>query len=102
MSLAVPFSDEQPEGKSRSQKKRESAAAQQLGASLAALPAAELLSMDLPEDLLAAILDWKQFSGREARRRQMQYIGRLMRDTDLASLEAKLRQARIQNQRQGP
>jgi ribosome-associated protein len=85
-----PSGDGLPDGKSRSRKKRESAAAQRLGSALAALPAAELPDMDLPEALVAAILDWKKFPGHEAKRRQMQYIGKLMREADVEELEEKL------------
>lgn len=76
--------------KSRSQKKRESAAAQKLGAALAALSEKDLLSMDLPSALREAIVDWKNFPGHEARRRQMQYIGKLMREADADALREKL------------
>lgn len=76
--------------KSRSQKKRDSTAAQELGATLAALPLAELRKLDVPEDLAAAIADWKKFPGHEAKRRQAQYIGKLMREMNTEDLREKL------------
>ncbi len=82
--------DDDEYGKSRSQKKRESTAVQKLGAALAALPKPDLESLALPVPLLEAILDWKAFPGHEAKRRQMQYIGKVMRDMDIAALEEKL------------
>ena len=84
------YFDDEYQGKSRSQKKRESTAVQRIGQSLAALTKNDLQALDLPEDLLDAILDWKSYPGHEAKRRQMQYIGRIMRDMDLASIEEKL------------
>ncbi len=73
--------------KSRSQKKRESTAVQKLGQSLAALAKGDLQSLDLPADLYEALLEWKSYRSHEAKRRQMQYIGRIMRDMDLAAIE---------------
>jgi ribosome-associated protein len=67
------------EKKSRSQKKRESAALQQAGERLARLSPAEWADLDLPEELSAALCELRGMRTREARRRQMQYIGRLMR-----------------------
>ena len=83
-------SDDTDGYKSRSQKKRESTSAQKTGAALAALSKGDLENLDLPPALLEAILAWKAFPGHEAKRRQMQYIGRVMRDMDLPALEEKL------------
>jgi ribosome-associated protein len=82
--------DTDDNGKSRSQKKRESAAAQSIGAALATLPEGDLETLGLPPSLFEAILDWRKFPGHEAKRRQMQYIGRLMRGLDIAAMEEKL------------
>lgn len=85
--------DDEPEDEghvSRSQKKRDSTAAQKLGAALTALPKADLEKLDIPALLVDAILEWKKFPGHEAKRRQLQFIGRLMRDMDIADIEAKL------------
>ena len=67
---------------SRSQKKRESTALQELGASLAKLPLRELERLGISPDLLAAYRELSRITSREAKRRQMQYIGRLMREED--------------------
>ena len=77
--------------KSRSQKKRESTAIQKIGTELTALSKADLETLGLPEDLFDALLDWKKFPGHEAKRRQMQYIGRIMRDMDLTAIEDALK-----------
>jgi Uncharacterized protein conserved in bacteria len=82
------FDDAEDDGyKSRSQKKRESTAVQKIGATLTSLPKAEIEALGLPDDLVAALLDWKKFPGHEAKRRQMQYIGRIMRDMNLDAIE---------------
>ncbi len=86
--MTAPYDDE--DGKSRSQKKRESTAAQDMGAALAALPLSVLDGFGLPPDLVRAIAEWKKYTGHEARRRQMQYIGRLMRETDEDAVREKL------------
>ena len=68
--------------KSRSQKKRESTALQKAGQTLAGLSAARRAKLGLPSDLAAALDDWNTMKTHEAKRRQMQYIGRLMRESD--------------------
>ena len=87
---ALPETDPAPE-RSRSQKKRESTAIQELGEALAheALPV--LKTMDLPPVLLAAITECRAIRSREARRRQLQYIGRLMRGCDWRAIADQLR-----------
>lgn len=87
----MPFDADYGDGHvSRSRKKRDSTAAQKLGTALAALPKADLETLFLPAPLLDAILDWKKFPGHEAKRRQMQYIGKLMREADIDAIERAL------------
>lgn len=75
---------------SRSQKKREVEALQELGAALVALPAAQLESCGLPAPLLKAVLEAQRIRSHEARRRQVQYIGKVMRSVDPAPVRALL------------
>ena len=75
-------SADQPVRKSRSQKKRESSALQELGAKLAKLPLRALEGFPLSPDLLQAFRDLKAIRSNEARRRHFQYIGRLMREAE--------------------
>ncbi len=65
---------------------------QALGVALAGLPDSQLKGMSLDEDLLRALLESKRIKSHEAKRRHMQYIGRLMRDIDPAPLRAQLAQ----------
>jgi ribosome-associated protein len=71
---------------SKTRRKREMHELQALGAELARLSEAQLESIELPEALLEA----KRISSHEAKRRQMQYIGRLMRGLDPAPIRARL------------
>jgi ribosome-associated protein len=75
---------------SKTRKKREMHELQALGVALAALPDAQLKAMALGEDLLEALLEAKRIRSHEAKRRQMQYIGRLMRDIDPAPIRSRL------------
>jgi ribosome-associated protein len=79
-----------PEFVSKTRKKREMHELQALGAALAELPEAQLSEMRLDAQLLQAILEAKRIKSHEAKRRQMQYIGRLMRDVDPAPIRSRL------------
>jgi len=79
---------------SKTQKKREMDALQQLGEALLTLPADRLARLDISEELRRAVRDAQRFTKHEARRRQMQYIGRLMRATDPAPIQAALDEMR--------
>lgn len=78
---------------SKSQRKREMTALQSLGERLVTLDAARVAALDLPERLTDAIALARTLTRHEARRRQMQYIGRLMRDVDPAPIEEALARA---------
>src|SRR5579862_4037015 len=67
---------------SRSARKREALALQELGVRLTLLKPAQLQQLPLPEQLLAAVLEARQLRSRAALARQRQYIGRLMRELD--------------------
>ncbi len=75
---------------SKSQRKREMLALQEMGAALVGLPAGRLERIEMPEALRGAIREARRLTQHEARRRQMQYIGRLMRDADPAPIREAL------------
>ncbi len=79
-----------PERPSKSQRKRDMTALQDLGAELVALAPERLGRIDMPENLLRALLDAQKITKHEAKRRQLQYIGRLMRDADAAPIRDAL------------
>ena len=62
---------------------------QALGARLVDLPKDRLQGLGLPEALFDAVRECQSITRHEARRRQIQYIGRLMRDIDPAEIEAQ-------------
>jgi ribosome-associated protein len=65
-------------------------ALQELGETLVSLDAARLRALELPERLVDAVVLARGITKHEARRRQMQYLGRLMRDVDPAPIRAAL------------
>ncbi|HXF47329.1 MAG TPA: ribosome biogenesis factor YjgA [Burkholderiaceae bacterium] len=75
---------------SKSQRKREMDALQALGVQLLRLNAAQLARLDLPESLREALAAAHRITSHEGRRRQLQYIGRLMRTIDPAPLQQAL------------
>ena len=68
--------------KSRTQRKREVQTLQKLGERLVALKPDQLQQIPMEEELLEAVLLAKKLKKHEAKRRQLQYIGSLMRQVD--------------------
>jgi ribosome-associated protein len=75
---------------SKSQRKRESTALQGLGKELFELSRDQLKKMNLPEKLLDALLEAKRLTSHEGIRRQMQYIGKVMRDVEVEPIDQQL------------
>lgn len=83
---------------SKTRRKRQMDELQRVGAALVKLSGEQLARIDLPEVLREAVHDARRFTKHEALRRQVQYIGRIMRDLDcdpiieqLAALQAPSR-----------
>jgi ribosome-associated protein len=72
---------------SRTDLKRESTELQKLGEDLLTLRADLLERLDVSEKLKDAVVEAKRITNFEGKRRQMQYIGKLMRKVDPAVLE---------------
>jgi len=70
------------EQKSKSQVKRDMLALQSLGEQLVVLTLNQISNIEMPQALREAVIFAKTLKKSETRRRQMQYIGTLMRDTD--------------------
>jgi ribosome-associated protein len=81
---------EEPGRPSKSQRKRDMTALQDMGSELVMLNGNQLAQIELPERLLQAILDAQRIRDFEGRRRQMQFIGKLMREIDPAPIRARL------------
>jgi Uncharacterized protein conserved in bacteria len=75
---------------SKSARKRHMHALQNLGDRLAGLEPARWQELALPEALLDALTELRRLKAHEARRRQMQFIGKLMRELDPAPIVAQL------------
>lgn len=83
--------DHDEEYVSKSAMKRESTAAQDLGAQLLTLSKGQLEKIPLEDSLLDAMALAKKIKpNTDAHRRQVQYIGRLMRNIDIEPIKAAL------------
>ncbi len=87
---------------SKSQKKRNMLALQSVGAELVLLSTDVIAKLDLPDELRVAVLDAKRIPGSKhgGNKRQMQYIGRLMREVDPAPILVQLQALKAPNQKQ--
>ncbi|WP_277915475.1 ribosome biogenesis factor YjgA [Cupriavidus taiwanensis] len=83
---------EDDEPKSKSQRKRDMTALQDLGAELEALAKDRLARVPMPEALADAIHQARRITSHEGKRRQMQYVGKIMRGLEDEEVEV-IRQA---------
>ena len=84
---------------SKSELKRESSELQKLGEALLTLRADLMEKLALPDKLAEAVAEARRITNFEGKRRQMQYIGKLMRGLDEAALQS-VRDA-LEEQRKG-
>ena len=78
-------------GPSKSELKRTAHAQQALGEALARLATRQLRALELPEALLGAVDEFHRLpKSHLARRRQLQFIGKLMRDINQPAIERQL------------
>jgi ribosome-associated protein len=82
--------NEPGEKPSKSALKRAMNDLQALGAELVGLSVDQLKKIDLPDDLRDAVREAKRITQHEAHRRQLQYIGKLMRSIDAAPIREAL------------
>jgi len=75
---------------SRSQRKRDSTALQKMAEELTRLAPSQWSNLPLTPDLLEALHLWRRIDDHEGRRRQLQYLGRLMREADGAAIASGL------------
>lgn len=81
------YDDDAPLGeKSKTQVKRELHALQDLGERLAGLPAEQLDRLPLTDPLRKALAEAPKHKTHIARKRHVQYLGKLMRDQDLEAI----------------
>lgn len=79
---------------SKSQRKRDMIALQKLAESLTGLSSSELARIPLETTLLEAIESAKKLKTHEAKRRQFQYLGKLMRHHDVELIRKALEKIR--------
>jgi ribosome-associated protein len=84
---------------SKTQRKKTMHSLQRLGSELVDLADKELAALGLPENLHDAIVAARHITSFEARRRQLQYIGKLMRHIDAGPIRETLEMRRLSAQR---
>lgn len=80
---------------SKTQRKKNMHALQQLGEELMELSNTLLAKIPLPEDLLASIKAGHKLKSHEAKRRHAQYIGKKMREIDAEPIKAALKKIKF-------
>ncbi len=85
---------------SKSQLKRDAHALQKLGTELLDIPEAEWSQLNLPSDLVTALREAKRLRSHGARKRQLQYIGKLMRNVDPEPIRQYFHQLRLKARQQ--
>ena len=75
---------------SKTKLKAEADAQQAIGKKLIDLSKDKLIKLNLPETLFDAVMEAKRLTANGAVRRQLQYLGRLMRDVDSAPIVEQL------------
>lgn len=78
------ISEEKP---SKSQRKRDAEKSQELGTALVKLAMTELAQFELPDELIDAIKFARTISQHGALKRQLQFIGKLMRNIDCEPIQ---------------
>ena len=86
------------EPKSKSVLKREMTELQKIGEELVSLPPGKLAKIPMPELLEEAVMLARRLKNREGKRRQMQYIGKIMRNVDSQEIQQKLASFHHQSQ----
>ena len=85
---------------SKTRRKRQMRELHDVGAALVKLSKDQLTRIEMPERLREAITQCRDITKHEARRRQVQYIGRIMRDIDAGPIAAQLAQIEAPSKRQ--
>jgi len=92
---AVPTTPDGDDAPSKTRLKQQSHDLQKLGMALAELPDARLQRLDLPERLFDALVEYRNTRTHEGRRRQLQYVGKLMREVDDAPLREAVAESKL-------
>lgn len=79
---------------SKSQRKRDADAIRELGSRLTELGASELATIPVPDDVLAAIKEYQRIKAHGARKRQMGWLAKRLRNADVDAIDAALERIR--------
>lgn len=89
--------DDDSDQPSKSQRKRDAKALQQLGTELVELSSHQLEQFSLPDDLREAVDLARRIREKTGRKRQLQFIGKLLRQIDAEPLRHQLDSLRSQD-----
>ncbi|HED19652.1 MAG TPA: DUF615 domain-containing protein [Gammaproteobacteria bacterium] len=84
---------------SKSRLKRDAHALQQLGTRLVDLPESVWSMLNLPDSLIAALREAGNLHVRGGRKRQLQFIGKLMRDIDPGPIQDYFEQVQLRTRK---
>jgi ribosome-associated protein len=93
-------SDPRDQPPSKTRLKQDAHELQQLGTDLLEIPESDWLSLQLPDDLISALRETKRIRSRGARKRQLQYVGKLMRGIDPEPIQRYFEQLRLKSRQQ--
>lgn len=82
--------DAEDDKPSKTRRKNEMTALQELGQELVELNSSQLAEVPIPERLREAIVEARRITQHGGKKRQMQYVGRLMREIDAEPVREKL------------
>ncbi|MDE2369475.1 MAG: DUF615 domain-containing protein [Burkholderiales bacterium] len=91
---------EEDRGPSKTRLKQQSHELQKLGLALSELSAERLAAVEMPEPLRDAITAFRRTRSHEGRRRQLQYVGKLMRSADEEALREAVAAATVGSARE--
>ncbi|GAB4187798.1 MAG: ribosome biogenesis factor YjgA [Wenzhouxiangellaceae bacterium] len=88
----IPAADGDTEKPSKTQRKQAAHELTELGRQLSLLKPQQRLSLNLPDDVASALEDACQMRSHGARKRQLQFLGKMLRRHDVAPIRAQLEQ----------
>jgi len=89
-----PIDSEELDEISKSQRKRDADSVRDLGSRVAELGASELATIPLPDDILAAIKELNRLKAHGARKRQLGFLAKKLRQIDIEPIDAALEKIR--------
>lgn len=76
--------------KSKTQLKKEADDIQQFGIEISKLPNHKIKELSLSDEIIEAIIFYKEIKKNSAKRRQAQFLGKLLRDFDLSNVNQEM------------